>query len=262
MKPITIAVAAIKGGVGKSTFAWALGTYLSEQGRVLLWDNDPQATLTSSVASDFTRTAHDVLTGKCRLADATGPALPRYGPSLSIVPAGPALAGLEAATAADLDRQYMIADALAGVEGFIVIDSPAGQGILTTASMVAADFVVTPVACQPAAFETLEPFEQLVSAVRRRLNPGLQWLIAPTMFDGRQVLDRDVLDAIRVRHGDAVLDPPIRKRVSISEDMAAQRPCGHQDFEILIHNFIKRIHYHDQETLCAPRGPQGGVQPR
>lgn len=243
MPKTIITIAATKGGTSKSTTSWALGTFLSQENKTLLWDNDPQGSLTSAVASSCERSVFDVLAYKTPVRDTITKALPQYGDKLFIVPSSHPLTGLEAATASDLARQYMLVDALADLHEYsvIVVDTPAGQGVLTTASIVAADVVLTPVACQPAAYETLNTFAETVALIKQRMNRKLRWLIVPAIFDQRQVLDRDVLAVIRDRYGELILDPPIRKRVAIAEDMAAQRPCNHQDYELLTSNLLGRI---------------------
>ena len=263
MEPTIITISAIKGGSGKSTLAWALGTYLAQYGRTLLWDNDAQGTLSNALASEFMAGAFEVLTASCTAREAIVPVLPQYGASLSIVGASSRLAELESATAALLDRQYLVADALAGLDGFdfIVIDTPAGQGIATTTALVAASMVISPVPCQPAALETLPLMEQLLTTVRRRLNPGLRWFVSPALFDQRQVLDREVLAAIRQQCGRSLIEPIVRRRVALAEDMANQRPCSSTDYENLTINLIERINSHDQE-VHPPSRAKGGYASR
>lgn len=66
------------------------------------------------------------------------------------------------------------------------------------------------------------------------------------MFDQRNVLDREVLREIDTKYGDFVLGPPIKKRVSLAEDMAAQRPCRNEDYEAMTKNFLQRIKYEQE----------------
>lgn len=241
--PTIITTAAQKGGVAKTTTVHALASFLSLEHKTLVIDADPQLTLTSAVAGEHELTLHDVLVPKRALLDAVVPALPSYGGGLAIVPGSPLMAGLDAATASDLNRQYLLADALADVHGidFVLMDCPAGQGLAVTAALVAADVVITPAATSPAAFETLETFEQTIRLIQRRLNPRLEWLIVPSIVAAHQVLDRDVLAAIENRYGDRLMKPVIPRRVSIAERMAAQLPANHPSFQELTKTLLERI---------------------
>jgi len=248
-----IAIASSKGGTSKSTTAWALASYLSKDLSVLLWDADPVATLTSSAVCDFDLTAYDILINKEPFEKVVRPALPAYSKNLRIVPAGNLLTGLESASAGDIERQHILSDILGTVNDadVIIIDCPAGQGILTTSALVAAETVLTPAPCQPASFAALYDFERTVGVIRRRLNPELRWFILPTMYSGNQRIDQDVLEAMRKRYGDLVLDPPIRKRVALQESMAAQVPCQSEDYEQATNNLIGRIT--NEEEICSQR---------
>lgn len=223
-----IGVAAQKGGSSKSTTCHALGSFL---GRALLIDFDSQMTLTSAVAGAYTATLHDVLTGKLSISDASVSALPAYPKDLLIIPGSPQLATLDAATAGDINRQYLLADTLESISGVIIVDCPAGQTVATIATLVAADLVIVPTHTAPAAFETLAGFERTIEMIKKRLNPRLEWVLLPTMFSERQVLDRDVLVTLQEHYGDRVFNT-IPRRVAISERMASQFPCNEPAYQL------------------------------
>lgn len=237
MSRFIIAIAAQKGGVGKSSTCHALGSFL---GRALLIDADAQGTLTTAVAGSFTHSLYDVLVHKKPIREAAVPALPAYGDKLHIIPATQQLASLDIATAADLNRQYMLVDALENHGDLAIIDCPAGQGVSVVAGLVAADLVVVPVATAPAAFEALDGFVQTIELVRKRLNPRLDFLFLPTLFAERQVLDCDVLEAMHDRYTERVL-PPIPRRVSIAERMAAQHPSNHPAYAEVANIILERF---------------------
>lgn len=66
--PIKIAIALPKGGVGKTTLTYHLGSYLSESMRVLYCDLDPQFNLSQLLGfGDVDHPAHELLLGPCNL---------------------------------------------------------------------------------------------------------------------------------------------------------------------------------------------------
>jgi chromosome partitioning protein len=256
MKPIIISIASIKGGVAKTTTSHALACYLSKDHKVLLWDNDPQRSLTLATVdtSEIQHTAYDVIQNKIDPTVAAVKALPTYK-NIDVIPASNQLAGLEAATSTNIDRMFLFQDAVAGLSSydFLIFDCPSSIGLLTSGPLVASDYAISPVACAPAAFETLSSLQETIAIIQRRLNPRLKWFILPTLFDQRQVLDRDVLAEIQKQYGDLVLGPPIRKRISLAEDMAAQRPCSNEDYQEFTHNFLERIHHEKQQEVCTEK---------
>ena len=122
MKPIVISIAVSKGGSAKTTSAWSLGSCLEWNYKVLWWDADPQKSLSSAVADlmDVAVTGYDVLVNKLKPTDSIIPALPAYGKKIKLIPASSLLTGLDSATASNVDRQFMFADALVGATGFVV----------------------------------------------------------------------------------------------------------------------------------------------
>ena len=239
MKIITIA--SVKGGVGKSTLSWALSSLLA--GKILAIDCDPQGTLTAALTDSIRPGSFELLTRAAPLQSVIHSSLPAYE-NLKVIPSSPLLSGIEAATASDLSRQYLVTEALENFSDsdYVVIDTPGTLGVLSTAPIVASDVVVTPISCSPAAFDTLSEFESRLSSIRKRLNPHFKWFIAATLYDPRQRLDQDLLSAIQDRYPEQLLYPPIRKRISVSEDMAARSPCGSEDFTQFTQNLKGRIH--------------------
>jgi cellulose biosynthesis protein BcsQ len=132
-----------------------------------------------------------------------------------------------------------------------VIDTPASQGILTTAALAAADFCLTPCSTDDAAFQQLPAFAATIEVIKRRINPRLVWLpVVPTMFDQRQVMDRAVLDAMREQY--RVFDQVVPRRVAIREQMAAGQQCTVPELESLASQIIKEIRRHEEEVRGAP----------
>ena len=212
-----------KGGVGKSTLAWALSSLLSEDRKVLSIDLDPQGTLTNSLITDAISSAFDIFSGRLTLAKASTESRPQYSKNLKAVAGGDALSNLEQFTAGDLDRYYILSEVLANQpQDIVIIDTPPGSAsFLTVSALVAATHVISPISLDAAAFEQLPAFKGLLQQVQRRLNPRLKWAgLVPNRFDVRRCLDHQVLAAIRERN-DSVVHPLVRDSVRIKETMGS-----------------------------------------
>ena len=225
---IVIAIHFPKGGVGKSTTAWALASLLGQKHRILAIDLDPQATLTNALLAEApTLGALDVLTKTVAIPKADTPAAPAFGPNVRVLAATSALANLEQQTASDFDRPYLLRDALDSDinADIVVIDTPPGGSLFTINALVAATHVLSPLSLDALSWDQIPAFEKLLDQVRRGLNPGLDWLgILPTRYDSRRKLDNEVLTELRTLH--ALVHSPITESVRIKETMARGAPAS------------------------------------
>jgi chromosome partitioning protein len=245
---IRLAIFLGKGGVGKSTTAYALSSFLSANGHVLAIDLNPQATLTNALLTEKPQYGfYDALIGFVALGQAIVPAATGYGSRLSVLSATSDLATLEQQTSSNLDRHYILCDLLDSTSGadFTVIDTPpSSTSLLTVAALVAATHVIAPISTDAAAFEQLPAFERLLEQIQRRLNPQLAWAgILPTRFDGRRRLDNEVLDALRVKY--PLVHPPVAESVRIKESMAKGLPANAAEttpfFDEAVASIIKAV---------------------
>jgi chromosome partitioning protein len=218
-----IAVANQKGGVAKTTSVHALGFALSELGRrVLLVDLDPQACLTFSVGFDpdgLDLSLHDVLVRKMKVADVRRQVDGVEG--LAIVPSMIDLAGSEVHLLTRTAREHVLKRALEAVSeeyDYIFIDCPPSLGILTINGLTAADEVVVPLQCEALSHRGVGQLLETVSDVRMFANADLRVRgVIATMYDGRTVHGRSVLDDIGKRYGLEVMGPPVRKSIRFAE---------------------------------------------
>jgi cellulose biosynthesis protein BcsQ len=153
-------------------------------------------------------------------------------------------------TASNLDRHFLLSDILAEDSDFTirVIDTPPNAGICSIAALVTATHVVCPVATEPAAWEQMRAFEELIGQVKRRMNPHLEWLgIIPTRYDSRNNLDREVLAALKAKYG-VLCFSPIRASVKWRESMTSLAPPWAQplsDYLVVTNEILGRLGYEE-----------------
>jgi len=212
-----------KGGVGKTTTAINLGSYLGYYGqRVLIVDIDPQANATSCLGIDKNSIrggSYDVLIG-------AQPILtqilhnPRF--KISLLPSSPALAGAEIELIEIENRGNrlrQVLDPIASRYDYTLIDCPPSLGLLTLNGLVAArNGLLIPVQCEYLALEGLGQLTQTINRVKNSLfsNLSIRGVIL-TMYDGRTNLSADVVAEVRQAFGELVFDTLIPRSIRLAE---------------------------------------------
>lgn len=227
-KAAVIAVCNQKGGVAKTTTVENLGIGLAREGkRVLLVDNDPQASLTVSLGwpqpDRMPLTLPDLLA--C-VADGGTPdtgAIRHHTEGVDIVPANISLAGLEVSLVNTMSRETVLKKYLKTVEkdyDFILIDGMPSLGLLTVNMLAAADSVLIPVQPQYLSAKGLEQLLTTIHKVRANINPSLRIEgILLTMVDGRTNYAKEITSLIRETYGDKIriYDTAIPRSVRAAE---------------------------------------------
>ncbi len=221
-----------KGGVGKTTTAINLGSYLGYYGqRVLLVDLDPQANATSSLGIDkrtVKNGTYEVLIGAVPI----GPHVlhnPRL--KISLLPASPALAGAEVELIEVKEREMRLREAIAPAHeryDYILIDCPPSLSLLTVNGLVAGrDGVIIPVQCEYLALEGLGQLTQTLNRVRASLYPDLKVRgVVLTMYDGRTKLALDVVNEVRRYFPNQVFQAIVPRSVRLAEAPSYGQPIS------------------------------------
>jgi chromosome partitioning protein len=229
-----IAVTNQKGGVGKTTTAINLSTYVAlESYKVLLVDIDPQGNASSGIGSARKRkqaTVYKVLTNELPIDEVI---TPTKVTGLDVLPANIELAGAEIELAMEQRREYFLRDVLNTITpryDYIFIDCPPSLGLLTLNALVAADAVLIPMQCEYYALEGLSSLRDTIYTVQRYLNPPLRISgIAFTLFDSRTNLSIQVVDEVKRYFPQEIYTSIIPRNIRLGEAPSYGQPIALYD---------------------------------
>src|SRR6476660_25865 len=225
-----IAMCNQKGGVGKTTTTINLGAALAEVGRkVLLVDFDPQGALSVGLGirtNELDVTIYNLLVERGH--DIRDIIQPTRTENLDLVPANIDLSAAEVQLVGEVAREQILGRALRPIiddYDVILIDCQPSLGLLTVNALTAADGVIVPLECEFFALRGVALLKTTIDKVRERLNPKLQIDgVLGTMYDGRTLHGREVMQRLVEAWGDDVFHTVIRRTVKSSDSTVAGVP--------------------------------------
>lgn len=229
-----------KGGVGKTSFAHHLSGVLSDKGRrrVLLVDNDPQASLTQGLWGPEAMRAIPAAASVAALYDPAADPIPEalIRPTgldgIALVPGsghvtefnqlrphewGPSLYGMRSflgEAAADFD--------------LVIVDCPPNLHLCSWAALTASDAVVVPLQPEDYGAQGIVAIQEAIAAVRQATNPGLRlagYLL--TMYDKRLAIHLAYESRLRSLYGAEVFEHPVPLAKDFKEAVASRLPISH-----------------------------------
>jgi chromosome partitioning protein len=219
------AIANQKGGVGKTTTAINLATYLAALDRkVLLVDMDPQGNTTSGIGVSKhlkDNTIYDLLVQQQEEISIFDIIVPTPRRELVVAPCTMDLAAAEVELVGAIAREHKLRHVLAPIRDrcdYILIDCPPSLGLLTVNALVAADGVLIPIQCEYLALEGLSQLSDTIRIVKSKLNPDLYIAGAVlTMFDPRTRLAGEIVREVRNYFPKETFQTIINRNVRLSE---------------------------------------------
>ena len=229
-----------KGGVGKTSTCHHLAGTLAKLGRrVLLIDNDPQASLTqgiygSEVASQIDPDETVVAAYRGIVPMAGQLARPTGVARVELIAGHGELAGLNVASPADApeDERDCLRELLDVADyrwDVVLIDCPPNLQLCSYAALVASSHLVVPVLPEDYGAQGLWPVSLFASAARA-LNPDLSSsLIMINKLDKRLSLHAMYERTLREHYPAEVLRTVVPNAVAFPEAVAHRLPVSHHD---------------------------------
>jgi chromosome partitioning protein len=211
-----IAVAARKGGVGKTTIACGVASVLAKQGKqVLVVDLDPQSNAAYALGVDPTAP------GTAEFLTGNEPSPLEAAPGLHVLPGGPNLTNqtiqsLHPEDLADLVK-VMPYDA-------VILDCPPGNESLERLGLVAALTTLVVTNAHPFAIMGANRVMGILESYRTRERRGpKQWALVLSQVDERRALDKELPAQLVQRYSD-IKHFTVHQDTNLSQAGAQQIP--------------------------------------
>ena len=216
-----ISVFVQKGGVGKTTITFNVGIELAKKNKVLLIDNDAQKNLTAALTqnNDFELTTEDLYddlidTNSISKVD-----------KLHFIPSNKNLYKSEKnLEISDLNMFKKNLEQLKKVFDYIFIDCPPNLGNLSTASLIASDYILIPFEAGLFCYQGLS---ELINTINKTItsgtNPNLKILgLIINKFEST-IISNEIKDTLIAEFKDKVFKTLITKSTKIIEAQASNK---------------------------------------
>lgn len=265
----TITICNQKGGVGKTTTAINIASYVAMSShKTLLIDIDPQANATSGLGVD--KKSVNTSTYECLLnhVDLKEVISPTKIKNLYLAPSSIRLTGAEIELVSELGRENKLKQAIETIKEeypYIFIDTPPSLGLLTLNALTAADRLIIPLQCEYYSLEGISQLLNTINLVKENLNPHLEIEgVILTMADFRTRLADEVINEVKNYFGDKVYNIIIPRSIKMAEAPGYGKPIfmydpkskGALKYKELAENFLRHNQKSTMNSSEAKNEPQ------
>ena len=217
-----------KGGCGKTTVALNLAICFARAGyRTLAIDLDQQGNLSAGLGVDLNKlslTAHRLIINE---AAEIRRYLVEIRPQLHLLPNSIDIEADDLLEAKKVNRELLLRRQLRPILpdfDVILIDTPPAMRAATVNALVVADGVVIPIDSSSFALLGMNQLLKTIAAISETHNPSLKILALTTLFNRRQILDREIRRQVEEFFGSSlVLETVIHRYVGVAEATAMRK---------------------------------------
>jgi chromosome partitioning protein len=238
VKPLILATAVVKGGVGKTTIAEALAVRACLYGlKVLCVDVDQQANLTKGLSMDKLAKGKpimiDLVEGRAEVEEA----ILNVVPGLDLLPSrldNVTLDSYMMVRRINLDSVFtkILAPILKNYD-LIIFDCPPTLGTTVCASILASDLIIAPLNPDVYSYEGIEIMDKEIENIKRQFNKNIQWKILLNKFDSRTILSTDYISQL-------IQDPKFSNKLLKSVVRTSQEFSNMKKKEKTIYDTLKK----------------------
>jgi chromosome partitioning protein len=201
LTPLKLAIAVVKGGVGKTTISEALAVRACLYGlRVLCIDVDQQANLTKGLGMDKMAKRCPVMIDLVEGKEDVSSSILQVIPGLDLVPSRLDNVTLDGYLMIHRHNPQTVFNKLFSNiyknYDLVIFDCPPTLGVTVCSSMLASDLVIAPLNPDVYSYEGIEIMDKETKTIYQEFGKKINWRILLNKFDSKTILSTDYITQI------------------------------------------------------------------